>query len=70
MTYKGIVIKGHILDLLVNDQIVVELKSLSRTPEIVAAQILSYLRATNLERGLIINFGLPRLVDGVKRFSL
>ncbi len=70
MTYKGAVIKGQVLDLLVNDQVVVELKSVSRTPEIAAAQILSYLRATNLKRGLIINFGLPRLVDGVQRFSL
>lgn len=70
MAYKGIVIKGHILDLLVKNQVVVELKSVSRTPEIAAAQILSYLRATNLKRGLIINFGLPRLVDGIQRFSL
>ena len=70
MTYKGIVIKGQILDLLVNDRIVVELKSLFRTSEIAAAQILSYLRATKLQTGLIINFGLPRLVDGIKRFSL
>lgn len=70
LTYKGVVIKGQILDLLVNDQVVVELKSVSRTPEIAAAQILSYLRATKLQRGLIINFGLPRLVDGIQRFSL
>ncbi len=70
MTYKGVVIKGHVLDLLVNDQVVVELKSASRTPEIATAQILSYLRATKLQRGLIINFGLPRLVDGLQRFSL
>ena len=69
-TALDVSLRGQILDLLVNDRIVVELKSLFRTSEIAAAQILSYLRATKLQTGLIINFGLPRLVDGIKRFSL
>ncbi len=38
--------------------------------DIFTAQILSYLKATGLKRGLLINFGEARLVDGVKRFSL
>ena len=70
MIYKDKEIKGQVLDLVVENQIVVEFKSLSRTPEICQAQILSYLRATGLKKGLLINFGLPRLVDGIQRFSL
>jgi len=68
--YKGKVIKGQKIDLLVEDEVVVEIKSLSKMPEVALAQTLSYLKATNLKRGLIINFGEKRLVDGVKRVSL
>lgn len=67
--YKSKKIKGQRLDLLVEEQVVVELKSLERTPRVVTAQVLGYLKATGLKRGLIINFGLPVLKDGVKRIS-
>ncbi len=70
LIYKGIVIKGQKLDLLVENEVVVEIKSLSKMPEVALAQTLSYLKATNLKRGLIINFGEKKLVDGVKRVSL
>jgi GxxExxY protein len=68
--YKGKVIKGQKIDLLVEDGVVVEIKSLSKMPEVALAQALSYLKATNLKRGLIVNFGEKRLVDGIKRVSL
>ena len=68
--YKGKVIKGQKIDLLVEDEVVVEIKSLSKMPEVALAQTLSYLKATNLRRGLIINFGEKRLIDGVKRVAL
>jgi GxxExxY protein len=68
--YKGHTIKGQKLDLLVENEVVVEVKSLSKMPEVALAQTLSYLKATNLKRGLIINFGEKRLVDGIKRVSL
>ena len=68
--YKGKAIKGQKIDLLVEDEVVVELKSLSKMPEVALAQILSYLKATNLRRGLIVNFGEKRLIDGVKRVVL
>lgn len=70
IVYKGKVIKGQKIDLLVQDEIVVEIKSLAKMPEVALAQTLSYLKAANLRRGLIINFGQNRLVDGVKRVSL
>jgi len=68
--YKGKVIKGQKIDLLVGDEVVVEIKSLSKMPEVALAQALSYLKATNLKRGLIVNFGEKRLIDGIKRVAL
>jgi GxxExxY protein len=71
--YKNKVIKDQRIDLLVEedgDRVVVDLKSLSRLPEVATAQLLSYLKATGLKRGLLINFGEKRLVDGVRRISL
>lgn len=68
--YKGKIIKGERLDLLVENEVIVELKSLAKVSDVVNAQVLSYLRATRLKRALRINFGLLTLIDGVKRFSL
>ena len=70
IVYKGKIIKGQKIDLLAEDEVVVEIKSLSKMPEVALAQALSYLKATKLKRGLIINFGEKRLIDGVKRVSL
>ena len=70
VTYKWHVIKGQRLDVLVDRQDVVECKSLSKLPDVAMAQVLSYLKATGLKRGLLLNFGCPRMVDGIKRISL
>jgi GxxExxY protein len=55
--YKGRVIKGQRLDILVDGAVVVELKSVTALPSVAMAQVLSYLKATGLKRGLLINFG-------------
>jgi len=68
--YKNKRIRGQRLDLLVSREVIVEIKSLRRLPDVATAQILSYLKATKLNRGLIINFGETRLVDGIKRIAL
>ena len=68
--YKGHIIKGQRLDLLVANEVIVELKSLAKVPDVAMAQVLSYLKATGFKRALLINFGLAKLVDGVKRLSL
>ena len=70
VVYKGKVIKGQRIDLLVFEEIVVDLKSVRAPHEYWQAQILSYLKSTGLSRGLILNFGKPRLIDGIHRFSL
>lgn len=55
--------------MLVAGEVVVELKSVANLPDIAVAQVMSYLKATGLQRGLLINFGRPRLIEGVKRLS-
>ena len=70
VVYKGKVIKGQRIDILVRDEVIVEIKSLSKLPDVSTAQLLSYLKATGLRRGLLINFGSKMLRDGLKRISL
>jgi len=68
--YKGKIIKGQRIDVLIEDEVIVEIKSLSKLPEVSMAQVLSYLKATGLKRALIINFGAKMLREGIKRISL
>ena len=70
VVYKGHIIKGQRIDVLVEQEAIVELKSVSRLPDVAKAQTLSYLKATGLKRALLNNFGEKRLVDGVTRISL
>jgi len=55
--YKGEELAHQRLDMLVDDRLVIEVKSKQEPPEIGRAQLLNYLRATNLEVGLLLNFG-------------
>ena len=68
--YKEKIIKGQRIDLMVNEEVIVEVKSVRKLEDIFTAQLLSYLKRTGMKRGLLINFGQKRLVDGVKRISL
>lgn len=70
VVYKGVVIAGQRLDLVVEDCLVVEIKSVAMLPDLVMAQVLSYLKATKLRRALVINFGEQFLKDGIRRISL
>lgn len=66
--YKGVRLDcGYRLDLLVASQVVVEVKALEALLPIHEAQLLSYLRLGGWKVGLLINFNVPRLVDGVRR---
>ena len=68
--YKDVLIQGQRIDIIVNNEVIVEIKSLRRIPEVATSQLLSYLRSTRLKRGLLINFGQNKLIDGIKRISL
>ena len=60
--------KDFVIDLLVEDSIIVELKSVENILQIHEAQIMSYLKLTNKKVGLLINFNVPLLKQGFKRF--
>ena len=59
--YKGIVVGDYIADLFVENSVIVELKSTKNTDGIHKAQVLNYLKASNKQVGLLINFGTPRV---------
>jgi len=65
--YKDIQISGQRLDLLIGGRIIVELKAVESLAPIHEAQLISYLKATRLRLGLLINFRVPVLKDGVRR---
>jgi len=58
------------LDILVEDAVVVELKAVDRMDPVFQAQLLSYLKITGKRLGLLINFNVPVLKDGIKRIAL
>lgn len=68
LNYKGMVLDcGYRLDLLVEDKVIVELKSIEGLEPIHEAQMLTYLKLRNAWLGLIINFNVIMLKDGVRR---
>ena len=60
---------GYRLDLLVNDAVIVELKAVVEIAPIHHAQIISYLKLGKKPVGLLINFNVQLLKDGIKRFA-
>lgn len=70
MTYKGVVIDNAFkIDLLVEEQLVVEIKSIERLGAVHGKQILTYLRLMSLPLGLLMNFGQATFKDGLKRVA-
>jgi GxxExxY protein len=68
VTYKGEVLDCSLkLDLVVNSKIIVEVKSVDRLVSVHKAQLLTYLRLQDLWLGLVINFNVELLRDGVRR---
>jgi len=66
--YEQVLIdEGYRLDLVVNDAVIVELKSIDRLAPIHEAQLMTYLRLSGYPVGLLINFNVPLLRDGIIR---
>jgi GxxExxY protein len=68
--YKGAKIGDSRIDLVVERSVIVELKSCEGLNQIHRAQLVCYLRITKLKIGLLVNFNVPILHDGVKRVVL
>ncbi len=69
--YKGINLDcGYRADIIVEHKIILELKSVSSLTNIHEAQIMSYMRLANIKKGLLINFNVRLLKEGLKSFVL
>jgi GxxExxY protein len=68
--YRGELISEHRPDLIVEGRIVVEVKSVEKLAPIHWAQVLTYLRVTGLNVGLLLNFNSPTLRAGIRRVVL
>jgi GxxExxY protein len=68
VTYEGVRIDvGYRIDLLVEDLVVIEIKSVSELAPIHKAQLLSYLKLSDRKVGFLMNFNVEQLKDGIKR---
>ncbi len=70
VAYRGKPIGDYYIDILVEDTVILELKSVERHDPIFEAQILSYMRLTGKKVGLLINFNSKMVKDGIRRFVL
>ncbi len=69
--YKGVRLDcGYRIDLLVDDQLILELKAIEAVSGIHKAQLLTYLKLSGIKTGLLINFNVQRLTEGIERFKL
>ena len=69
--YKGTKLDcGYRIDLLVEERVLIELKSVEMIADIHIAQLLTYMKIAKIRIGLIINFNVKLLKDGIRRFVL
>ncbi len=71
LNYKGLNLDcGYRVDFLVENLVVVELKAVEKILPIHQAQLLTYLKLLNLKLGILLNFNVPMLKEGIKRIAL
>ncbi len=70
VVYKGKIVGEYRINLLVEDAVVVEIKTVERFDPVYAAEVLTYRRVTAKKVGLLINFNSHLLRNGIKRFIL
>ncbi len=69
--YKDILLDcGYRIDVLVENQIIIELKSVEKLLGIHEAQLLTYMKLAEIKIGLLMNFNVTKLKEGIKRFVL
>ena len=70
MRYNGVVVENAFkIDLLIDDSVVLELKSIERLGAVHAKQVLTYLRLMELPLGILMNFGQATFKDGLRRIA-
>ncbi len=68
LTYKEVTLDvGYRIDLLIEDKVIVELKAVEALNDVHLAQVLTYLKLSKCKLGLLMNFNVYRLKDGIKR---
>jgi GxxExxY protein len=71
IVYDGVRLDGGLrLDLVVAGEVIVELKAVDKLMPVNEAQILSYLKLSRKRLGFLINFNVPRIKEGIRRFAL
>jgi len=70
LEYKGRSIGPHRIDFLIEGQVILEIKATEGMKKIFEAQLLTYMKAMEKKVGLLINFNVERLKDGIKRLVL
>lgn len=71
VSFKGMQLAcGYRIDLLVDERVVVELKSVDEIHDLHKAQLLTYLKLSRLNVGMILNFNVPLMKDGIVRMAL
>jgi GxxExxY protein len=69
--YKGVLIDcGYRLDVLVADKVILELKSVEKLTGLHEAQLLTYMKLAGVDKGLLLNFNVQRMVESIRRFRL
>jgi len=69
--YKDVMLDcGYRVDLVIDDQVIVEIKSVTGIAAIHEAQLMSYLKLSNCRYGLLINFNVKLLREGIRRFKI
>ncbi len=71
LIYKDLVVDGACrIDFLIENELVLEIKSIEKFSDVHTSQVLTYLYLLKLHRGLLLNFNVPMLKDGIKRVIL
>ncbi len=71
LIYKGLMLESHLrIDILVENKIIIELKAVDELTDVHLAQTLTYLKLSGCRLGLLVNFNVAHLKNGIKRVIL
>ncbi len=72
MKYKGTIIKENMyrVDILVEYKVIIDVKSVEKVPLVYKKQVLTYLQQTETKLGLLLNFNVPVMKEGIERIVL